>query len=306
MIVYYKRLANTLMVLGALLGAIVGLIHYHGVILCNPSKIAIFVFALYIFTGIIVFRLIGAVVANKKLKEVQSKLFLETKPKEFLTIFEPVNARVPHNLAEYANGQHWISYAREALGDFDGAWDAIKDLKPEELKIHALTTSSLIVNQKTNLMILKRDFEAAEYQIEDLKHLKELAVKRAKRLSDNLAQQIRVQEARIAAAKGSEDADINYLLEEVQYASNVIYKKEIQLEIAEYYLRMDSSDSSLKDKAIELLKDIVRERKGLYSEEMADKLIANPESVYRYIEYNESSVNEDPVISDDTAVEETV
>ena len=306
MIVYYKRLANTLMVLGALLGAIVGLIHYHGVILGNPSKIAIFVFALYIFTGIIVFRLIGAVVANKKLKEVQSKLFLETKPKEFLTIFEPVNARVPHNLAEYANGQHWISYAREALGDFDGAWDAIKDLKPEELKIHALTTSSLIVNQKTNLMILKRDFEAAEYQIEDLKHLKELAVKRAKRLSDNLAQQIRVQEARIAAAKGSEDADINYLLEEVQYASNVIYKKEIQLEIAEYYLRMDSSDSSLKDKAIELLKDIVRDRKGLYSEEMADKLISNPESVYRYIEYNESSVNEDPVISDDTAVEETV
>lgn len=306
MIVYYKRLANTLMVLGALLGAMVGLIHYRGVILGNSSKIAIFVFALYIFTGIIVFRLIGAVVANKKLKEVQSKLFLETKPKEFLTIFEPVNARVPHNLAEYANGQHWISYAREALGDFDGAWDAIKDLKPEELKIHALTTSSLIVNQKTNLMILKRDFEAAEYQIEDLKHLKELAVKRAKRLSDNLAQQIRVQEARIAAAKGSEDADINYLLEEVQYASNVIYKKEIQLEIAEYYLRMDSSDSSLKDKAIELLKDIVRERKGLYSEEMADKLIANPESVYRYIEYNESSVNEDPVISDDTAVEETV
>ena len=306
MIVYYKRLANTLMVLGALLGAMVGLIHYRGVILGNSSKIAIFVFALYIFTGIIVFRLIGAVVANKKLKEVQSKLFLETKPKEFLTIFEPVNARVPHNLAEYANGQHWISYAREALGDFDGAWDAIKDLKPEELKIHALTTSSLIVNQKTNLMILKRDFEAAEYQIEDLKHLKELAVKRAKRLSDNLAQQIRVQEARIAAAKGSEDADINYLLEEVQYASNVIYKKEIQLEIAEYYLRMDSSDSSLKDKAIELLKDIVRERKGLYTEEMADKLIANPESVYRYIEYNESSVNEDPVISDDTAVEETV
>lgn len=310
MIVYYKRLANTLMVLGALLGAMVGLIHYRGVILGNPSKIAIFVFALYIFTGIIVFRLIGAVVANKKLKEVQSLLFLETKPKEFLSVFEPVNARVPHNLAEYANGQHWISYAREALGDFDGAWDAIKDLKPEELKIHALTTSSLIVNQKTNLKILKRDYEAAEYQIEDLKQLKVMAEKRARRLSDNLSQQIRVQEARIAAAKGSEDADIKYLEEEIQYASNVIYKKEIQLEVAEYYLRKGDADSSSREKAMSLLQDIVDDRKGLYTEQAAEKLIEDPDSVYVFVDAaapeTDTDINADPETGADTQTDSSI
>jgi len=290
MIVYYKRMANLLMVLGAIIGALMGVIHYHGKILGNEDKVAVFVFALFIFTGIIVFRFIGAILANKRLKEVQSRLFVEADPKGFLESFEPINARVPHNLAEYANGQHWISYAKEALGDFDGAWDAIKDLNPGELKIHALTTSSLIVNQKANLNILKRDFEAAAYQIDDLKHLKELADKRARMLSTNLEQQIRVQEARIAAAQGREDTDIQYLEEEIQYASNPIYKKEMQLEVAEFYLRKGNVDKDSFDKAMGLLRDIVSNRKGLYTEERADKLIERPDTLYQYHKDNDGFV----------------
>ncbi len=290
MIVYYKRMANLLMVLGALIGALMGVAHYHGKILGNENKVAVFVFALFIFTGIIVFRFIGAILANKRLKAVQSKLFVDADPAGFLESFEPVNAKVPHNLAEYANGQHWISYAREALGDFDGAWDAIKDLNPGELKIHALTTSSLIVNQKANLKILKRDYEAATYQIEDLKHLKELADKRARMLSSNLEQQIRVQEARIAAAQGREDTDIQYLEEEIQYASNPIYKKEMQLEVAEYYLRRGNVDKASFDKAMNHLKDIVREKKGLYTEKRAEKLIEKPDTLYQYHEDNDGFV----------------
>lgn len=284
MIVYYKWMANLMMVLGAFLGAIMGYIQLGGKILSNENKTAVFIFALFIFAGIIVFRFVGAIVASKKLKRVQGILYRDADPKGFLETFEPVNAKVPHELAEYANGQNWISYAKEALGDFDGAWDAIKDLKPNELKIHALTTSALIVNQKTNLQILKRDYDAAVFQIEDMKHLKELADKRAKMLSSNLEQQIKVHEARIAAAKGSESADIKYLEEEIQYATNMIYKKEMQLEVAEYYLRMGKTDKTKFDKAMDLLKDIKKDPKGLYSETRASELMEHPEKMFTYEE----------------------
>lgn len=290
MIVYYKGMAKLMMAFGALLGAVMGYIQLGGKILNNENKTAVFIFALFIFFGIIVFRFVGAIVAGKKLKKVQGILYTEADPKRFLEVFEPVNAKVPHELAEYANGQNWISYAKEALGDFEGAWDAIKDLKPNELKIHALTTSALIVNQKSNLQILKRDYEAAEYQIEDLKHLKELADKRAKLLSANLDQQIKVHESRIAAAKGNDDADIKYLEEEIQYATNVIYKKEIQLEVAEYYLRKADGDKTKFDKAMELLNDIIKERKGLYTEKRAEELIEHPEKLIIYEEDNDGFV----------------
>ena len=290
MIVYYKWMANLMMATGAVLGAVLGWIHFGGNILNNENKTAIFVFALFIFAGIIVFRFVGAIVASKKLKKVQGILYTEADPKRFLETFVPVNEKVPQNLAEYINGQNWISYAKEAIGDFEGAWDALKDLKPNELKIHALTTSALIVNQKANLQILKRDYEAAEFQIEDMKHLKELAEKRAPMLSSNLEQQIKVHEARIAAAKGAENADIKYLEEEIQYATNVIYKKEMQLEVAEYYLRKAKTDKTKFDKAMELLLDITKNPKGLFTEKRASELIEHPEKIVSYEEDNDGFV----------------
>ncbi|MBP3239058.1 MAG: hypothetical protein J6M92_00580 [Oribacterium sp.] len=290
MIVYYKWMANLMMAAGAVLGAVMGWIHFGGKILNNENKTAVFVFALFIFAGIIVFRFVGAIVASKKLKKVQGILYTEADPKRFLETFVPVNEKVPQNLAEYANGQNWISYAKEAIGDFEGAWDAVKDLKPNELKIHALTTSALIVNQKANLQILKRDYEAAEFQIEDMKHLKELAEKRAPMLSSNLDQQIKVHEARIAAAKGAENADIKYLEEEFQYATNVIYKKEMQLEVAEYYLRKAKTDKTKFDKAMEILLDITKNPKGLFTEKRASELIEHPEKIVSYEEDNDGFV----------------
>ncbi|MDO5833265.1 MAG: hypothetical protein Q4Q21_01545, partial [Lachnospiraceae bacterium] len=161
--------------------------------------------------------------------------------------------------------------------DFEGAWDAVKDLKPDELRIHALTSSALIVNQKANLQILRGDLEAASFQIEDLKKLKAVSEKRAARLAENLAQQIRVHEARIAAAEGRLDADIPYLEEEVQYAGNAIYRKEMQLELAEYALRTGD-----QEKARAYLHDIIADRKGLYTEKRADELLAHPEAYTKY------------------------
>lgn len=277
MIVYYKRMANAIMLLGAVLGGVLGLIYFHGQILNNPDKTTVFVWALWIFAGVIAGRLLAAMLANKRLQAVQKQLYTDADPAGFLQNFEEVNARVPKNLAEYANGQHWVSFAKEALGDFEGAWDAVKDLKPDELRIHALTSSALIVNQKANLQILRGDLEAASFQIEDLKKLKEVSEKRAARLAENLAQQIRVHEARIAAAEGRADADIPYLEEEIQYAGNVIYRKEMQLTLAEYALRTGD-----QEKARAYLHDIIADRKGLYTEKRADELLAHPEAYTKY------------------------
>lgn len=277
MIVYYKRMANAIMLLGAVLGGVLGLIYFHGQILNNPDKTTAFVWALWIFAGVIAGRLLAAMLANKRLQAVQKQLYTDADPAGFLQNFEAVNARVPKNLAEYANGQHWVSFAKEALGDFEGAWDAVKDLKPDELRIHALTSSALIVNQKANLQILRGDLEAASFQIEDLKKLKLVSEKRAARLAENLAQQIRVHEARIAAAEGRADADIPYLEEEIQYAGNVIYRKEMQLTLAEYALRTGDPE-----KARAYLHDIIADRKGLYTEKRADELLAHPEAYTKY------------------------
>lgn len=277
MIVYYKRMANAIMLLGAVLGGVLGLIYFHGQILNDPDKTTVFVWALWIFAGVIAGRLLAAMLANKRLQAVQKQLYTDADPAGFLQNFEAVNARVPKNLAEYANGQHWVSFAKEALGDFEGAWDAVKDLKPDELRIHALTSSALIVNQKANLQILRGDLEAASFQIEDLKKLKLVSEKRAARLAENLAQQIRVHEARIAAAEGRADADIPYLEEEIQYAGNVIYRKEMQLTLAEYALRTGD-----QEKARAYLHDIIADRKGLYTEKRADELLAHPEAYTKY------------------------
>lgn len=277
MIVYYKRMANAIMLLGAVLGGVLGLIYFHGQILNNPDKTTVFVWALWVFGGIILGRLLASILANRRLQAVQKQLYADADPTGFLQNFEAVNARVPKNLAEYANGQHWISFAKEALGDFEGAWDAVKDLKPDELRIHALTSSALIVNQKANLQILRGDLEAASFQIEDLKKLKLVSEKRAARLAENLAQQIRVHEARIAAAEGRADADIPYLEEEIQYAGNVIYRKEMQLTLAEYALRTGD-----QEKARAYLHDIIADRKGLYTEKRADELLAHPEAYTKY------------------------
>lgn len=277
MIVYYKRMANAIMLLGAVLGGALGFFYFHGQILTNPDKMTVFWWALWIFAGIILGRLAASICANRRLQKVQKQLYIDANPVGFLKSFEAANARVPKNLAEYANGQHWISYAKEALGDFEGAWDAIKDLKPEELRIHALTSSALVVNQKANLQILRGNLEAAGFQIEDMKHLEEVSVKRAARLAENLKQQIRVHEARIAAAEGRTDADIAYLEEEIQYAGNDIYRKEIQLELAEYYLRIGQSE-----KAGTYLQAILENRKGLYTETRAEELLLHPEKVRIY------------------------
>lgn len=279
MIVYFKRLANLLMAVGGIVGGALGLLYFQGHILDNADKTTIFWWSLWIIAGILIGRVIGARMASRKLMDIQSILYKDNDPKRFLERFAPLNERIPHELAEYCNGQNSISFAHEALGEFDQAMEDIKELKPELLKMHALTTSSLIVNQKTNLQILRRDYEAAVYQLDDLKHLKELSDKRAKMLAANLEQQIKLHEIRIAMAKGELNADVSYIEEEIRLSTNLIHKKEMQLELAEYNFRLEK-----KEEATKLLQEILADKRGFYSETRAEELLADSSKVYQYTE----------------------
>lgn len=80
MIVYYKRMANAIMLLGAVLGGVFGLIYFHGQILNNPDKTAVFVWALWVFAGVIVGRLLAAMLANKRLQAVQNSIPIRIRP----------------------------------------------------------------------------------------------------------------------------------------------------------------------------------------------------------------------------------
>lgn len=279
MIVYFKRLANLLMAVGGIVGGALGLLYFQGHILDNADKTTIFWWSLWIIAGILIGRVIGARMASRKLMDIQSILYKDNDPKRFLERFVPLNERIPHELAEYCNGQNSISFAHEALGEFDQAMEDIKELKPELLKMHALTTSSLIVNQKTNLQILRRDYEAAVYQLDDLKHLKELSDKRAKMLAANLEQQIKLHEIRIAMAKGELNADVSYIEEEIRLSTNLIHKKEMQLELAEYNFRLEK-----KEEATKLLQEILADKRGFYSETRAEELLTDSSKVYHYTE----------------------
>ena len=229
------------------------------------------------FLGIIFSRILSAGYANRKLREMYRKLYAETKPQEFIDLFTPRLSQVPQNLAEYMDGRVRLSFAEEALGHFDRALELLADLRPEELKLHTLTASSLVVNQRAGIFLLEKDTAAAAEQIEDLKELRKMAEKRAATLASNLTQCIRLGEARIRAAEGAmTEEDEKYLQEEIRLSTNVIHQKEMQLALAEGYLLTDR-----QAEAEALLKEITAERSGLWTEEAADRYLRGerPEAV---------------------------
>lgn len=268
MIVYYKWSSNLLMAAGGILGALAGYGYLGGNILHNENRIAVFVLALFVFAGIVLFRVLGAALAARRLRRVLAKLYRDAEPEEFLRSFAPLQSRVPRHLAEYANGQNHISFAREALGDFAGAEEAIRELKPETLQMHALSTTALLVNQRVNLSILSGKEEEAEEGIGELRRLSEAAEKRAGLLKRNLEQCIRLQTVRLDALRGSADTDTEYLREEIRFSSNLIHQKEMQLELAEFHLRRGEEENGR-----ELLRALLRQEKGLYSERRARALL---------------------------------
>ena len=77
----------------------------------------------------------------------------------------------------------------------------------------------------------------------------------------------------------------------------------MQVEAAEFYLRRSGEDKEYFEKAMNLLKEVVEDRKGLYTEKRADELMKNPESVYLFIEEPDAQADNAATAEADVASE---
>lgn len=270
MVVYFRKMNNLFMLIGGLVGATAGYLVFKGRILGDGNLINIFLFAMFLAAGIIIGRTAAAFTANKKLQEINQILYRDADPKRFIDSFTPLLETVPKNLAEYMTGCQHLSFAREALGEFEKAYDLIKDLRPEELRLHALTTTSLLTNQKANLCVLMKDEEGARALISDLTALRESASKRAPMLANNLSECIKLHNTRLDAMAGSPDTDTAYLEEEIRVSTNLIHQKEMQFELARFLLGQGQAEE-----AQELLQEVLKDCRDLYAEEQARELLAS-------------------------------
>lgn len=268
MVVYFRKMNTLFMVIGAIAGAAVGFLFFGGNIL-GSDMVRIFLFAMFIAAGIIIGRTAAAFVANRRLQNMYQTLYRDSDPGRFIEQFTPLLETVPKNLAEYMNGCVHLSFAYEALGEFDEAFRVISGLKPEDLRLHALSTTALITNQKANLCILTGDEERARAYIEDLQALQKSASRRAATLAQNLGECIRLHNARLDAKNSSPDTDIAYLQEEIEKSTNTIHRKEMQLELADYMSRQGAAEE-----ARGLLENITSSDFGLYAEKEAKDRLA--------------------------------
>ncbi len=268
MIVYFKKGSNVLMILGGVTGLLLGFLYLNPFANFQKDMTIPFWIVLWGFTGIILGRFLAALRANHKLQKIQALLYRETDPRAFLSAFAGRNQKIPHRLAEYVSGQVMISFAHEALGEYEEAFQAIRELKPEELKLHTLASTALVQNQKTNLYILKQDYEGAENLLSDLKALQEVSVKRARTIAEQLKFQLQLHETRIAMGRGEKNADRSFMEEEIRLSSNLIHQKEMQLEYANYLLTQEEREA-----AKELLQEILKNPRGLDTEKKAEELL---------------------------------
>ncbi|MCR5809845.1 MAG: hypothetical protein K6G34_00335 [Lachnospiraceae bacterium] len=268
MVAYFRKMNIMLMILGGVAGAAIGFLLCGGIILGGDIT-RIFLFAMSIAAGIIISRTLASQIANRKLQSIYKILYKDLNPRRFIEEFAPLLETVPKNLAEYMTGCCHLSFAYEALGEFDDAYNVISGLKPEELRLHALSTTSLITNQKANLSILTWQEDRARALISDLEVLRSAASKRAATLAQNLGECIRLHNARLDAKNSSPDTDVAYLREEIEKSTNTIHRKEMQLELADYMSRQGAAEE-----ARGLLEDITSSDFGLYTEKKAKDRLA--------------------------------
>ncbi len=269
MVVYFRKMNTLFMILGIVIAAAIGLVIFQGRILVSNDIPRLFYFVLLLVAGLVCGRVAAAYIANSRLRNLYAILYQNNDPKGFIDAFEPLLRKVPKELAEYMDGCCHLSFAHEALGEFDQADAVIRDLKPEDLKLHALPVAARITNQKANLRILSNDPEEAKKMINDLDMLRQASEKRAPMLAQNLAECIKLHTARLNALQNSAETDTAYLADEIANATNEIHKKEIQLELAQFFLLQGRTEE-----AKELLDELLASAHSLYAEKKAGEILS--------------------------------
>lgn len=265
MVAYFKFQNNVLMAVGAAAGLLTALFCYDGFIRPQADYSRAFFVAIAIFAGIVCGRILSAVMAKRRLAKMDELLYRKLQPAWFLEKFGDILRRVPKTTVEYVDGMNKMAYAHEALGNFEEGLALLEDLRPEELKLHALAAGAVTANQRARLYLLLEEPERAEGELERLRELKDMADHRAPQLSKNLGECIRLGENWLRVIRG-EEADEDYLEEEIKLARNIIHKNEIRLVLAKARLGQGKRAG-----AVELLREICEEGGGLYVGRVAER-----------------------------------
>ena len=255
------------MLAGALLGALAAWFGRGGFVEAAGAAKP-FAVAIAVIIGIVLGRLFAAVWANRRLKALNALLYEKAQPEEFIRRFSPIVERTPRETVEYVDGCNKLSYAHEALGEFDRGLSVLSGLEPEKLKLHSLAASSLVSNQRTRLYLLTGDTERAKEEIGKLEELSEAAGVRAPSLAANLKQCLTLFKTWLSFLEGGE-LDRDYIGEEIALAANLIHKNEMRLLLVQAGLR--DGDRKTAEK---LLAEICETGDTLYAQREARKLMS--------------------------------
>lgn len=237
MVAYFKWQNNLFMVGGFLAGALISLLCWNTVLAgeTNPFTQVSFVLLLCLL-GIVLGRLASAKWCNSRLTAISNKLYRDCDPEGFLKDFAPLAARVPRDNVVHADAQVKISFAHEAMGEFQKGLDDLEEVRAEELKLHSLQAKAITENQRMRLYLLLEDLPMAGLQLEELEELEQYAGQNAKMLGEQL-HACNVLSRNWYHFLTGDDVDLAYLREEADLAKNDIYRAEMELLVGRVLLQ---------------------------------------------------------------------
>lgn len=255
------------MLLGGVLGLAVVVLFYDQIVAPIPGYFKVFFILLPVMAGAVLGRIYAGIWANKKLRGLTEMLYVHGEAERFLEVFSPLVKNAPKHTIAYVDGRNKLSYAYMALGRFEEAEAQVADLKPEELKNHALGGVAMTCNQHLHVLLLQEKTEEARQKLEELRNIAEVATARAPALGKNTWECVRLYENWLAILEG-QDADAEYIREEISLAKNRIHKSEMQLLLAR---AMDNAEDGAQ--AQELRLEAMTTGHGLWAESEARRLL---------------------------------
>lgn len=257
MVGYFKKVNILFILLGAVLGFAAAWLMEKGI------------GAMVLFTvlGGGVGRFLCGIWANKQIDRWNELLFRKGEPEKFLEIFLPVMERTAKGCLEYVDGSNKLAYAWEALGDFDRAWDCLSALEPERLKARDMDGLITTYSNRVRLQLLMENVNGAEAGLEKLRTASQKAMAKNKRLGHAGMHYAKLYENWLLILRG-EEADVQFIEEEIKLSNNRIRSSELQLVLAKAYT--DDGDDVMAE---ELLLDAMSTGVGLWAERKARELL---------------------------------
>ncbi len=228
MVAYFRKQTWLFMLGGFAVAMVVSAISWRTILVGEQMFTRLAFILMLALLGVVIGRIQAAKWANKRLEALSAKLYRDRDPEGFLREFEPIAAATPRDNVVFADAQTKVSYAYEALGEFDKALDALAPVKPETMKMHSLHASAILLNHRTRVLLMKEDIPGAEASLREMKALETDANARAKMLGEQLHACNELAGNWLKFLKG-EPADAAYLKEEADLAKNDIYRAEMEL-----------------------------------------------------------------------------